>query len=219
MKSLIISPHPDDEVLGAGGTLFKRKKQKNSLFWIIVTKIKPNKYNKKRVQQRKEEIEKIKKLFQFKKVFQLNFYTAELNNNSKKEMIKNFSEIFNYIKPKEIFVPHFSDVHSDHQIISSVISTTTKNFRFPFIKKILAYEVLSETNFNLNRKKAFFPNYYEDISKFLTRKKNAMRIYKSEIKKFPFPRSIKSIDALAKYRGSQIGTKAAESFELLKNIE
>ena len=100
-----------------------------------------------------------------------------------------------------------------------MISTTTKNFRFPFIKKILAYEVLSETNFNLNRKKAFFPNYYEDISKFLTRKKNAMRIYKSEIKKFPFPRSIKSIDALAKYRGSQIGTKAAESFELLKNIE
>ena len=47
MKSLIISPHPDDEVLGAGGTLFKRKKQKNTLFWIIVTKIKPNKYNKK----------------------------------------------------------------------------------------------------------------------------------------------------------------------------
>ena len=86
MKSLIISPHPDDEVLGAGGTLFKkRKKQKNTLFWIIVTKIKPNKYNKKRIQLRKEEIEKIKKLFQFKKVFQLNFYTAELNNNSKKK--------------------------------------------------------------------------------------------------------------------------------------
>ena len=103
--------------------------------------------------------------------------------------------------------------------ISDVISTCTKNFRFPFIKKILAYEVLSETDFNLNRKKFFFPNHYEDISNFLSKKKNAMKIYKSELKNFPFPRSIKSIDALAKYRGSQIGKKAAESFELLKNIE
>ena len=219
MKSLVISPHPDDEVLGAGGTLFKRKKQKKDLYWIIVTKIKPNNSNKKKIAQRSIEIMKVAKFFGFKKTFQYNFYTTELNNNSKKKLINEFTETFKKIKPNEIFVPHFSDVHSDHQVISEVISTCTKNFRFPFIKKILAYEVLSETDFNLNRKKAFFPNYYEDITDFLSKKKNAMKIYKSELKNFPFPRSIKSIDALAKYRGSQIGKKAAESFELLKNIE
>ena len=118
----------------------------------------------------------------------------------------------------ELFVPHFSDVHSDHKIVSEVISSSTKNFRFPFIKKILAYEVLSETDYNLNRKQVFFPNYYEDITKFLTKKKNAMKIYKSEIKSFPFPRSIKTIDALARLRGSQIGKNAAESFEILREI-
>ena len=114
-------------------------------------------------------------------------------------------------------MPHFSDVHSDHKIVSEVISTCTKNFRFPFIKKILAYEVLSETDYNLNRKKTFFPNYYEDITKFLIKKKKAMKIYKSEMKKFPFPRSIEAMDALAKLRGSQIGKKAAESFEILRD--
>lgn len=218
MKSIIISPHPDDEALGAGGTLLKRNSnRKNNLFWIIVTKLNPN-ISKKRVLIRQNEIKKITKLFKFKKVFQLNFITTELDNSSKKGLIVDLSKIFNQIKPDELFVPHFSDVHSDHKIVSEVISSCTKNFRYPFIKKILAYEVLSETDYNLNRKQIFFPNYYEDITKFLEKKKKAIKIYKSEIKNFPFPRSIKAIDALARLRGSQIGKKAAECFEILREI-
>lgn len=218
MKSLIISPHPDDEVLGAGGTLFKRKTiKKNFLYWIIVTRLKPT-TSKRKILTRNKEIKKISKIFGFKKVFQLNFNTTELDSSSKKKLIQDFSYIFNQIKPNELFVPHFSDVHSDHKIVSEVISSCSKNFRFPYIKKILAYEVLSETDYNLNRKQVFFPNYYEDITKFLIKKINAMKVYKSEIKKFPFPRSIKTIDALARLRGSQIGKKAAESFEILREI-
>ena len=172
MKSLIISPHPDDEVLGAGGTLFKRKKgqQNNLLYWIIVTKLNPD-TSKKKILSRNNEIKKISKLFGFQEVFQLNFITTELDSSSKKKLVTNFSEIFNKTKPDELFVPHFSDVHSDHKIVSEVISSCTKNFRFPYIKKILAYEVLSETDYNLNRKQIFFPNYYEDITKFLVKKK------------------------------------------------
>jgi len=218
MRSIVISPHPDDEVLGAGGTLFKRNTiKKNSLYWIIVTRLHPS-TPKKKIVRRNYEIKKISAIFKFKKVFQLNFNTTELDNSSKKKLILNFSDIFNEIKPDELFVPHFSDVHSDHKIVSEVISSSTKNFRFPFIKKILAYEVLSETDYNLNRKQVFFPNYYEDITKFLTKKKNAMKIYKSETKSFPFPRSMKTIDALARLRGSQIGKNAAESFEILRVI-
>ena len=218
MKSLVISPHPDDEVLGAGGTLFKRKTfKKNSLYWIIVTRLNPS-ISIKKILKRNNEIKKISKLFGFKKVFQLSFNTTELDSSSKKKLIQDFSDIFNQIKPNELFVPHFSDVHSDHKIVSEVISSCTKNFRFPYIKKILAYEVLSETDYNLNRRQIFFPNYYEDITKFLTKKKNAMKVYKSEIKKFPFPRSVKTIDALARLRGSQIGKNAAESFEVLREI-
>ena len=92
-----------------------------------------------------------------------------------------------------------------------------KNFRFKFIKTILAYEVLSETNFNIQKKVFFKPNYYEDISKYINKKVNAMKIYKSEIKKFPFPRSVTTIKSLARVRGSEIGSKAAEAFEILKD--
>ena len=85
------------------------------------------------------------------------------------------------------------DVHSDHKVISEIISTCTKNFRFNFIKKILAYEVLSETNFNLIKTKKFYPNYYEDISDFLSFKIKAMKVYKSELKNFPSQEALKQL--------------------------
>ena len=108
----------------------KEKNKKNHLYWIIVTKIKPNNFNKKRITQRSREIMKVAKLFGFKKTFQYNFFTTELNNNSKKKLINEFTKTFKEIKPNEIFVPHFSDVHSDHQVISDVISTCTKILDF-----------------------------------------------------------------------------------------
>ena len=219
MKTLVISPHPDDEVLGAGGTLFKRKQNtKNSLYWIIMTGMSEADFSLKQIKTRKNEIKKIEKIFNFKKVFNLNYKSGKLDTIPKKELVEKISSIIKKIKPQEIFIPSFSDVHSDHKVTFEKISTCTKNFRFNFIKRILAYEVLSETNFNLNRRNKFFPNYYEDITNFINKKKNAVKIYKSEIKKFPFPRSIKAIDALAKVRGSEISTKAAEAFELLKKI-
>ena len=219
MKTLVIAPHADDEILGAGGTLFKRNSKKtNSIYWLLITMPSEPEYEKKFILKREKQIKKIIKFVKFKGFYNLELKPTELDKIPKKKLIKKITEVINTVKPDEIFVPHLGDVHSDHKIISDIISTCTKNFRFSFIKSILAYEVLSETNFNLNKKNYFNPNYYEDISKFLDKKIKAMKIYKSEIKKFPFPRSQETIKSLAKVRGSEISTKAAEAFEILKKI-
>ena len=148
-----------------------------------------------------------------------NYPTASLDRIPKKELVEKLSKVLNSVRPDEMLVPHKSDVHSDHKIVSSIIDTCTKNFRTPFIKRLLAYETLSETNFNTSRKNVFLPNHYEDISKYLKLKIKSLKTYKSEIKKFPFPRSLKTVKALATLRGSEIGTRAAESFEILKQIK
>ncbi len=219
MKTLVIAPHADDEILGVGGTLFKRNSKKtNSIYWLLITMPSEPEYEKKFILKREKQIKKIIKFVKFKGFYNLELKPTELDKIPKKKLIKKITEVINTVKPDEIFVPHLGDVHSDHKIISDIISTCTKNFRFSFIKSILAYEVLSETNFNLNKKNYFKPNYYEDISKFLDKKIKAMKIYKSEIKKFPFPRSQETIKSLAKVRGSEISTKAAEAFEILKKI-
>ena len=219
MRSLIVSPHPDDEVLGAGGTLLKRTKSGNKIAWLIVSAmLLDHGWKKKQIDKRKREIKKVSRFFKFSNVYELNFPTEKLDSVPRHILVKNISDIFKSYKPNEIFVPHISDVHSDHKVVSEAVSTCTKNFRFPFIKRILAYETISETEYNLDKSKKFNPNYFEDISKFLPKKIKALNIYKSEVSKFPFPRSNKALDSLAKWRGTFIGSKAAEAFELLKQI-
>ena len=222
MRSIIISPHPDDETLGVGGTILKRNFSKHKTAWLIVTNLELNNKNKLLLDKKKKEIEIVKRKYKFFKTYNLNLTASRVHEVPLTTLINRFSSIFNDFKPNEVFIPHYSDAHTDHQKIYSAISATTKTFRYPFIRKILCYETISETGYGLkiNRKKnEFSPNYYVRIDKFLKKKIEIAKIYKTEIKKHPFPRSLKSIRSLATIRGAESNNKFAEAFELLKFIE
>lgn len=219
MKTLVVAPHPDDETLGVGGTILKRSSnKKNKVYWMIMTEKDKNNYKFNEIQKRRLEISKVKKLLNFKKVLCLGYPPASLENQKRSLMISKIKLILDNLKPEEIFIPHYSDIHSDHRVTYEIISSCTKNFRASYIKRILCYQTISETNFNLKKKQQFFPNYYEDISKFIKKKLNILDIYKSEIQRFPFPRSKKVVLSLANLRGSEINKKAAEAFEVMKWI-
>ncbi len=120
--------------------------------------------------------------------------------------------------PTEVFVPHPSDIHSDHKVTFDVVASCAKWFRNSSIKRVLAYETLSETELGLDSSKVFRPNVFVDIEDYLESKLSAMSIYSNEIQDFPFPRSKQAITALANIRGASSGFKAAEAFELLREF-
>jgi LmbE family N-acetylglucosaminyl deacetylase len=120
--------------------------------------------------------------------------------------------------PDEIFVPHPADIHSDHRTTFDVVASCTKWFRSGSVKRILAYETLSETEFGLDPIKRFQPNFFVNIENYLEDKISAMNVYASEVREFPFPRSDEALSALATLRGANSGFKAAEAFELLREI-
>jgi LmbE family N-acetylglucosaminyl deacetylase len=100
------------------------------------------------------------------------------------------------------------------------VYSCTKSFRYPFIRKIYMMETLSETDFALSTKEdSFVPNVFVDISEFLQKKIDIMRVFESEIADHPFPRSLRNIEALATLRGATAGCEYAESFMLLKEIQ
>ena len=214
MNVLVISPHPDDETLGCGGALMYHKKKGDNIYWLNITNIFHSKgWPKVKVEKRKKEISKVKELYGFTNFFNLKYATTELDTVPISKIINDISEIYNTIKPEIIFAPHNSDVHTDHKIVFKALSSTFKWFRHPYIKSVLLYETLSETDFNFLN--SFTPNTFINISDFLDKKIQIMSIYKSEIKEFPFPRSEKSIQALAALRGSQSGFDSAEAFQLI----
>jgi LmbE family N-acetylglucosaminyl deacetylase len=217
MKTIVVAPHPDDEVLGAGGTLLRRKFEGAKVAWLIVTTATNQAgWSSEQIKKRDNEIESIRKLFGFDSVFQLNLPTTQLDTVPMGELISAISEVFKTFEPDEVFVPHSSDVHTDHRIVFDAVVSCTKWFRHPSIKRVLAYETLSETDFASGTSQSFQPNIFVNIEPYLATKLRAMNIYKTEMGDFPFPRSNEAIQALAILRGAASGFEAAEAFELLR---
>lgn len=217
MKTLVVAPHPDDEVLGVGGTLLRRKAEDHSLGWLIVTSIDAaDGWTDQQISRRRQEVQKISQLFSFTEVFELGIPTTQLDVVPMKELVGGISAVFASFQPNEVFVPHWGDVHSDHQAVFKAVASSSKWFRNPSINRILAYETPSETDFGLKPNESFSPNVFIDISPYLQQKVDAMRIYESELGQHPFPRSEESIRALATIRGASSGFDFAEAFQLLR---
>jgi N-acetylglucosaminylphosphatidylinositol deacetylase family protein len=218
---VVISAHPDDEILGVGGALLKHKKNGDKIYWLITTNIfEEQGFSKERVFSRQREIEKVSEALGAEKVFMLNYPTMSLSTSTLIEMVPKLSKIFTEIEPEIIYCLNRSDAHSDHRITFDAVMACTKSFRYPFIKQVLMYECISETEFAPQLpEKMFIPNYFVDISSFLEEKKNLMKIYASELGDHPFPRSLKNIEALASFRGASVGVEYAEAFQLIKYID
>ncbi|EAK6286553.1 PIG-L family deacetylase [Campylobacter lari] len=223
MKDIVvIAVHPDDETLGAGGTLLKHKFNGDRIHCIFCTDIYESEgFTKDQVLKREEELMQVCKMYNFDTYHRLGLKTTKVDEYSKSFLVDQFSKIFSKIAPNTVYLPFAYDVHSDHRVIFEAAYSCTKSFRYPSIERILMMETISETEFSpAISNQIFIPNVFVDITNFIDKKCEIMKIYKSEIKSIPFPRSIENIKALALYRGSTYGGKKnkiyAESFMLLK---
>ncbi|MEK5483878.1 MULTISPECIES: PIG-L deacetylase family protein [unclassified Viridibacillus] len=215
-RVIIVTPHPDDETLGCGGTLLKYKKENHDLYWLIVTGM-GDSFTKERKQKRQKEIDTVANMYDFKEVFQLDFPAAELDCIPMGDIVGRISQVFSKVKPQIVFTPYPGDIHSDHKVVFDATMSCTKWFRYPSVERVLAYETLSETDFSIDPDvNGFRPNVYINIGGFLEEKIKIMNIYASEISAFPFPRSEKAIKSLAYLRGAASGYEEAEAFMLLK---
>lgn len=218
MKILVIAPHPDDEVLGCGGTIIKYKKRGDEIYLCLVTKmyVTPE-WSKEYIKKREKQAQIAIKKLGVKKTLFLNLPIVKLDTVPQKKINDLLSKIVTKVNPDIVFIPHQGDVNIDHRLVfaSSLVALRPKPGSR--IKKILSYEILSATEWG-SHFGGFLPDVYEDITKEIKEKIEVMKIYKVELKKFPHPRSIEAIEILAKKRGSEAGVQAAEAFMLLREI-
>ena len=219
MRIVVISAHPDDEILGLGGTLIRHKIAGDALHWIIATNIfEKQGFSKDRVSSRQKEIDSVAQQLNMR-TFKLEFPTMTLEPKNLQELIPAISKVFQEIKPERVYVLNRSDAHSDHRVLFDAVMACTKSFRYPYIREVWMYECISETEFApALPEKAFIPNCYVDISNQMDEKLELMRIYESELGDHPFPRSERNIKALATFRGATAGVEYAEAFQMLKSI-
>lgn len=216
-RIVVIAVHPDDETLGCGGTLLKHKANGDEVYWLILTKANQKITNIKGIElEQLRYIREVAAAYDFNNWKQLTFLTTELDNYPMVEIVVGISQYINELKPNIIFLHHYGDIHSDHHVAFSAIMSCIKNFRTPFIDRVLSFETLSETEFApAAQNYAFVPNVFSDITPYLEKKLEIMKLFTTEIMDEPFPRSLSTIRALARYRGARIGVEYAEAFMLL----
>ena len=217
-RTLVVAPHADDETLGVGGTILRRKSEGSRVGWLIITSVSvQNGWSESESQKREQEIADITKFYSFDDVFRLEFAPAAIDMVPMRNVVSTISDIVADFMPTEIFIPHGSDVHSDHRIVSQATISASKWFRNPSVKRLLAYETLSETDFSASDAYSFRPNVYFDISPYLDQKLSALNLYESQLGEHPYPRSIEGVRSLAAVRGLAAGFMAAEAFELIRD--
>lgn len=209
MKILVIAPHPDDEVLGCGGTIKKHSNNGEEVYLCIVTKAYTPDWTQEFIDNRKKEISCANDILGIKETIFLDLPTVKLDTIGSKKLNDLISECIDKVKPEILYIPFAKDINKDHCLISEASLIASRPKPYSSIKKVLfySYEALS-----------FIPNLYIDISDTLKDKLKAMSCYKSELKDYPHPRSLEAIKVSAQKRGIEAGLKAAEAFILIREV-
>ena len=217
---LVVVAHPDDETIGCGGSIAKHVSSGDKVFCISMTDGVSSRgnYTIKDIKKRELSKKKAEKILGFKWIKNRKLFPDnQLDTVKFLEIVKTIEAAKRKIKPTIVYTHFPEDLNVDHRIVAEATLTafrpTKKNF-----DKIFAFEIPSSTDYRYYKKKIFNPNYFNDISKFWIIKKRALLAYRQELKKYPNSRSIKGIETLSKYRGTQNGLKYAEGFMILKQI-
>jgi LmbE family N-acetylglucosaminyl deacetylase len=220
MRVLVIAPHPDDEILGVGGTIAKRVMEGHTVYVCVVTKGCEPLFANKLVEQTRDECRKADALLGVKETFFLDFPAAMLEDVPRYKLNDGILGIVKKVKPDEVYLPHRGDMQIDHKMVVDAAMVALRPKYEHKVKRIYAYETLSETGWDVpNSTNEFIPTIYEDISSTIDKKIEAMSVFQSQLADFPNARSVGAVEALAKYRGSTVTVSAAEAFCLIREIK
>jgi len=236
MKILIIAAHPDDEVLGMGGTIKKYTKNGDDVKIVIMaTGIHSRRssnyentsnYNvdektlrkmEKQVTELQKDAKKAAKILGVSNVDFLNFPDNEMDTVSNLEITKAIEKIISQFKPTIVYTHSQFDINVDHRLCYFATLTATRPKSGNFVKQVYSFEVPSSTEWFFPSN--FSPNTFVDISNELNAKIKSLQVYKNEIEKFPHPRSPDALKAISQRWGSVSGFKNAEAFTLIRELK
>ena len=223
MRVLVIVAHPDDEVLGAGGTILKHSKNNDFVKVIylatgITSRDKSDQKNstKKEIDSLRTDAKKACKILNVTKTQFYDLPDNKMDSIPLLQIVKIIESEIKKEKPDRIYTHHYGDLNIDHRLTYSACLTACR----PISKKIpelICFEIASSTEWNYPY--SFNPKYYISIEKQIDKKVQAMKMYKNEIRKFPHPRSTQNLEKISARWGSVSGTKYAEAIEIIRKIE
>jgi len=222
---LVIAAHPDDEVLGCGGTIAKHALQGDEVYCLILgegvaARGESEALREKEKEALKQNASKAAEILGIKELMFRNFPDQRLDTIPLIIVIKSVEEVKQRIKPDIIYTHHQGDLNIDHQITFKAVLTACRPVKNETVREIYSFEVPSSTEWNSSDVQNFFvPDVFVDISETFNKKVDALKAYKSELREYPHPRSPEALEIIARRWGVNVGRELVEAFRLLRWIK
>jgi len=219
MEVLIVAAHPDDEVLGAGGTILKHISKGDKVSLLILGDGESSRKKGADIKKRSQQAVKSAKLLGVSNLVLEKLPDNQFDTVSLLKITKIIEGCLNKVKPQVVYTHSGNDLNLDHQLTFKAVLTACRPQPGFFVKKLLSFEVLSSTEWQVkDSSHCFCPTVYNDITSYVDKKVEILDVYKDEVKTFPHPRSKEGVRVLAKYRGMESGYEFAEAFQLIREV-
>jgi LmbE family N-acetylglucosaminyl deacetylase len=225
MSVLVIAAHPDDEILGCGGTMTRLAREGHEVRIAILAEGMSSRYT----QREHADEQLLQHLYAgaqqaADKVGAKELVLCKLPDNRLDtvpllDVVKLVEQLVARFRPEVIYTHHPGDLNIDHGVVHRAVLTATRPVAGSCVREIYAFEVPSSTEWAFQRwEPSFRPNVFVDITDTLETKIEALAFYDTETRKFPHPRSAEALRAIAARWGSVAGLPAVEAFELIRSV-
>jgi LmbE family N-acetylglucosaminyl deacetylase len=219
MNVIVIAPHPDDEILGCGGTIASHCAAGDHVTVVLLTRGNPAIFPADLISRTREEFKQVHNMLGVREQITLDFLAPGLEDVASYVVADQLRPIIQKARPDVVYTPFGGDLHADHKVAYMATLVATRPLGGFAVRRVLCYETLSETEWgDVLTQNAFVPNVFHDIKDHLETKLTAMAGYKSQLREAPHPRNLEIVRMLARVRGAVCGFHAAEAFCLVREV-
>jgi N-acetylglucosamine malate deacetylase 1 len=214
---LVIAAHPDDEVIGAGGAIAAHAAAGDSVYVAILTEGASVQFpgDVDKVALKKRQAQEVAALLGARELFTADFPDQRLDVTPQLEVNRFVEGVARKVRPNLIYTHHFAELNADHRAAYEAAAVAARPFSLPSFERLLCYAV--DTLTHAGHAAPRF-NYYFDIEATLELKLRAMRVYETELRDYPHPRSLEALRNAALSAGAAVGLRAAEAFEMVLEV-
>ncbi|QOZ52007.1 PIG-L deacetylase family protein [Bradyrhizobium sp. CCBAU 53338] len=222
---LVCAAHPDDEILGCGGTMARHVDRGDSVHVVFVadgieSRKAMNAERERLLTERREAAFKAANIIGCERPHFFDYPDQRLDTISLLDITQSIETLLAALQPDLVYTHHGDDLNADHRLVSEATMTAVRPMPGQKVVAVYGFETLSSTEWVFqSRGNAFRPNHFVGVASTLVRKLDALRAYDAEMRDFPHPRSYEAVAALTKLRGATVGLAAAEAFTVLREVE
>ena len=217
MKILVIAAHPDDELLGVGGTAAVHVARGDEVRMAVMCEGISMRYSPERHAEVQAQARRSAEILGVTDLVLRDLPDQQLDTLPLTQVAGEVEKLVDEFQPEVVYSHFGGDVNRDHQVRAEAVLIATRPYAAPFVREILMYETPSSTEWGSPVVlPAFQPNVFVDISSTLEKKVEAFLCYSAEVREAPHPRSPEALRDRARYWGSLVNRPAAEPFAAVR---